>query len=64
MGLMHILSIFRLQQCEEDKLTKDSQIRSLKEELASQEELGMVSNKLLFFLIVIKISKQQSILYI
>ena len=30
---------FRLQQCEEDKQTKDSQIRSLKEELVSQEEL-------------------------
>ena len=30
---------FRLQQCEEDKATKDSQIRSLKQELASQEEL-------------------------
>ena len=30
---------YRLQQCEEDKQTKDSQIRSLKEELASQEDL-------------------------
>ena len=29
----------RLQQCEEDKATKDSQIRSLKQELTSQEEL-------------------------
>ena len=32
-------SYYRLQQCEEDKQTKDSQIRSLKEELASQEDL-------------------------
>ena len=32
-------SHYRLQQCEEDKQTKDSQIRSLKEELASQEDL-------------------------
>jgi myosin heavy chain 6/7 len=30
---------YRLQHCEEDKLTKDSQIRSLKDELVSQEEL-------------------------
>ena len=30
---------FRLQQCEEDKLTKDSQIRALKQELTAQEEL-------------------------
>ena len=29
----------RLQQCEEDKLTKDSQIRALKQELTAQEEL-------------------------
>ena len=34
-----LLFAFRLQQCEEDKQTKDSQIRSLKEELVSQEEL-------------------------
>ena len=27
---------FRLSQCEEDKVTKDSQIRSLKEEFANQ----------------------------
>ncbi len=31
--------IFRLQQCEEDKITKDSQIKSLQEELVNQEEL-------------------------
>ena len=30
---------FRLQQCEEDKLTKDSQIRALKQESTAQEEL-------------------------
>jgi hypothetical protein len=29
----------RLQQCEEDKITKDSQIKSLNEELVNQEEL-------------------------
>ena len=28
-----------MQQCEEDKLTKDSQIRALKQELTAQEEL-------------------------
>lgn len=32
-------SVPRLQQCEEDKVTKDSQIRALKQELTSQEEL-------------------------
>ncbi len=33
------LMFFRLQQCEEDKVTKDSQIRSLQEELTNQEDL-------------------------
>ena len=33
------VSFPRLQQCEEDKVTKDSQIRSLKEELTHQEDL-------------------------
>ena len=32
-------TLYTLQQCEEDKVTKDSQIRALKQELTSQEEL-------------------------
>ena len=36
---------FRLTQCEEDKSTKDNQIRSLQEELVAQEELVSKLNK-------------------
>ena len=31
--------LFRLSQCEDDKVTKESQIRSLKEELRGQEDM-------------------------
>ena len=33
------VSVFRLSQCEDDKVTKESQIRSLKEELRGQEDM-------------------------
>ena len=36
---------FRLTQCEDDKSTKDNQIRSLQEELVAQEELVSKLNK-------------------
>ena len=40
-----MLCSYRLSQCEDDKVTKESQIRSLKEELRGQEEMVAKLNK-------------------